>query len=163
MPASPAAERDSSTNAPRKSAWHSIVVTPKPDLPKITYCDELNPVWWFGNIDDPTPPDWYRPDNRHRLLFWRFRNPFHNFDFYVIGIADKKFMRSGRYPKRNGNPNGGWDFEICRRKLIILPWISYNSRRFVFYFGWRNHGNFGVKININPKSHKGGGATAKAS
>jgi hypothetical protein len=49
---------------------------------------------------------WYRPGDRHRDLKWSFRNPFHNFDHYVIGIADKSFQRSGKYPERNSNPRG---------------------------------------------------------
>ncbi len=48
---------------------------------------KFNPVWWFGNLDDPTPPDSYRPEDRHRKIKWRLRNPLHNFMFYVVGIA----------------------------------------------------------------------------
>ena len=128
--------------------WHSIVVTPSPDLPKIRLCDELNPVWWLGNIDDPVPPASYKPDDRWRFLKWRFRNPFHNFDFYVIGIADEEFVRSGRYPEKVGNPRGGWGFAVSKYKCLRLPFVSYDRNRFHFYFGWRNHGNFGIKINL---------------
>ena len=41
------------TNSAR---WHSVKVTPKPGLPKIHFYDKLNPVWWFGNIDEPVRP-----------------------------------------------------------------------------------------------------------
>lgn len=134
--------------ATNSARWHTITVTPPADLPKIHFYDKLNPVWWFGNIDDPVPPAWYRPHSKHRTFLWHLRNPFHNFDHYVIGIADKKFKRSGRWPKRNSNPNGGWDFEAARRKLVLLPFFSYEHGGFNFYFGWRERGDFGVKLNF---------------
>jgi hypothetical protein len=136
--------------------WHSIHVTPKPDLPEIHFYDKLNPVWWLQNADDPVPPPWYRPDDPHRALKWRFRNPLHNFNFYVIGIADKNFVRSGRYPKQNSNPNGGWDFELARRKIVLLPFISYERSWITFYFGWREHGAFGAELTFHrrPKLEK---------
>ncbi|HZI32593.1 MAG TPA: hypothetical protein VFF11_09635 [Candidatus Binatia bacterium] len=132
--------------------WHTILVTPKPGVPKIHFYDKLNPVWWLQNADDPVPPDWYRPDDKHRITKWRFRNPFHNFDHYVIGVADKKFYRSGRYPEQNSNPNGGWDFEMARRKLVLLPFVSYERSWCTFYFGWREHGAFGMSLRFHRKT-----------
>lgn len=131
--------------------WRTIKITPGANRPKPHFYNKLNPVWWFKNSDDPKPPEWYRPGDRHRRLKWSFRNPMHNFDFYVIGVADKKFARSGHFPKGNSDPRGGWDFEAARYKFIWLPFISYHRPKFDFYFGWRNRGNFGIKININPK------------
>jgi len=139
------------TNAVLERAhWHTVKVKPGPNAPKIHFYKKLNPVWWFKNSDDPKPPEWYRPDDKHRRMKWSFRNPLHNFDFYVIGVADKKFARSGQFPEKNSDPRGGWDFEAARYKFIYLPFISYHRSKFDFYFGWRNHGNFGIKININP-------------
>jgi hypothetical protein len=135
-------------NAPR---WHTIKVTPRPDLPKIHFYDKLNPVWWFGNADEPVAPTWYLPDDPHRETKWNFRNPFHNFNFYVIGVADKTFYRSGRYPKRNSNPNGGWNFAVTRRRAVLLPFASYDRSWCIFYFGWRERGNFGIKLNFPDK------------
>jgi hypothetical protein len=134
------------TNAAK---WHSVRVTPRPGLPKIHTDNKLNPVWWFKNSDEPVPPKWYQPDDRHRVLKWHCRNPFHNFDNYVIGVADKEFVRSGRYPDRNSSPHGGWDFAVARRKLVLLPFISWQRGSFNFYFGWREHGNFGIKFNFS--------------
>ena len=105
------------TNSLPAAHWHTIRVPPAPGLPKIPFYDKLNPVWWLENADDPIPPAWYRPGDPHRGLKWSFRNPFHNFDHYVIGIADKTFERSGLYPERNSNPHGGWDLELARRRL----------------------------------------------
>jgi len=132
--------------------WHTITVTPPTHQPQIHFYDKLNPIWWFGNIDDPTPPAWYRPDDKHRTTTWRFRNPFHNFDHYVIGVADKKFIRSGHYPERNSKPNGGWDFEVTRRKLALLPFLSWQRGGFNFYCGWREAGSFGIKLNFSEPS-----------
>ena len=134
------------TNAAR---WHSIKVTPRAGLPKIHFYNKLNPVWWVENSDEPVPPKWYKPDDRRRVMKWHFRNPFHNFGNYVIGVADKEFVRSGKYPERNSRPRGGWDFAVARRKLVLLPFISYQRGGFNFYFGWRERGNFGVKLNYS--------------
>ena len=92
------------TNAAR---WHSIKVTPRSDQPKIHFYNKLNPVWWAKNSDEPVPPDWYQPEDRGRVMKWHFRNPFHNFGNYVIGVADKEFVRSWQIPERNSNPRGG--------------------------------------------------------
>src|ERR1700742_4347208 len=70
--------------------WHTVKGVPGPNRPKIYFYNKLNPIWWFKNSDDLTPPDWYKPDDKHRNLKWSFRNPMHNFNFYVIGVADKK-------------------------------------------------------------------------
>ena len=129
--------------------WHSVRVTPRPGLPKMHTYNKLNPVWWVENSDEPVPPKWYKPDDKHRVMKWHFRNPFHNFGNYVIGVADKKFVRSGKYPERNSKPRGGWDFAVARRKLVLLPFISYQRGSFNFYFGWREHGNFGIKLNVS--------------
>jgi hypothetical protein len=145
-PPAPMKRPPAGTNSVR---WHTITITPPTNQPKIHTYNKFNPVWWFGNIDDPKPPAWYRPNNKHRQAKWHLRNPFHNFDHYVIGVADKKFARSGRYPERNSNPNGGWDFEVARRKLALLPFISYQRAKFNFYFGWREHGSFGIKLNFS--------------
>jgi hypothetical protein len=132
-------------------SWRTVRIQPGPRAPKIHFYNKLNPVWWFKNSDDPKPPAWYRPDDKHRRLKWSFRNPLHNFHFYVIGVADKKFHRSGRFPDQNSDPRGGWDFEAARYKFIWLPFVSYHRPAFDFYLGWRNRGNFGIKINVKPK------------
>jgi hypothetical protein len=150
-PPAPMKRPPTGTNAVR---WHTITVMPPSNQPKIHFYNKLNPVWWFGNIDDPIPPAWYRPDDKHRLAKWHLRNPFHNFDHYVIGVSDRKFVRSGRYPERNSDPNGGWDFEVARRKLALLPFASYQRGNFNFYFGWRERGDFGIKLNYSKPSKK---------
>ena len=145
----PAACQPAPMKRPFTNHWQTVVVAPRPDLPKIHFPDKINPVWWFGNIDDPVPPAWYRPDSRHRDFLWHLRNPFHNFDHYVIGIADKKFKRTSRQPDGAGQPPGHWDFAVARRKLAVLPFIGYHRDRFNFYLGWRERGNFGIKLNFS--------------
>ena len=126
-------------------------MTPRTNLPAIHFHDKLNPIWWFGNADEPQAPDWYRPNARTRNFTWHLRNPFSNFSNYVIGIADKKSVRSGKYPNQISNPNGGWNFAISRRHIVYLPFIDYKRGRFEFYFGWRERGNFGTKLNFRQK------------
>ena len=134
--------------------WHGVVMLRKPKTPVIHWYDKCNPVWWLGNDDDSVPPDWYEPDNPHRKRDWFFRNPFTNFTYFVIGVADKDTMRYGRYPKEVGNPHGGWNFAITRRRIIFLPFWDYKNSRMEFYFGWRERGNFGIKLNFHHTPEK---------
>jgi hypothetical protein len=116
--------------------------------PKITVrtIKKWNPVWWFGNADDPEPPEWYKPDDPSRGRKWLMRNPLHNFTFYVIGVADKPFDRVGRHPEDVFNSEGGWNFATARYRHWRFPFISYTHGRFATYWGWRERGNFGVKF-----------------
>jgi hypothetical protein len=134
-----------------KPGWHSVAVVPRTNLPPIHFYNKLNPIWWFGNIDEPRAPDWYRPNGSYRNFMWYMRNPFDNFSHFVIGVADKKTTRYGVYPDMNGNPNGGWNFAVTRRRIVYLPFIDYKRHRFEFYFGWRERGNFGMKLNFRQK------------
>jgi len=129
--------------------WHSIIVTPPAGKPKISASQKFNPIWWFKNADEPVPPVWYRPDNGMRTFLYGCRNPMHNFHSYVIGISDKEFVRSGRYPETIANPNGGWNFTVSKYKVLRLPMISYRRGKFDFYFGWRTTGSFGIKVNFS--------------
>lgn len=82
---------------------------------------------------------------------WYVRNPYHNFDHYVIGIGDKSFTRVGRFPAQVANPNGGWNWAVCRYRNLRLPFVDYQRGGFEFYLGWRNGGNFGIKLNFAQK------------
>jgi len=110
-------------------------------------CQKLNLIWWFRNADEPVAPDWYRPGQWGRNFRYHLRNPCHNFHFYIIGIADKSFMRAGRFPAEVGNPNGGWNWAVCQYKRLRLPFIDFKRGRFEFYSGWRESGAFGLKLN----------------
>lgn len=114
----------------------------------VKHYPKWNPVWWFGNVDSPTPPDWYRPHDPCRESRWYWRNSLHNFTHYVIGIKDKRFVRVGKFPQRVMAPEGGWNWAVCKYKFLRLPFISYQKGGFKFYCGWRERGNFGMKLNF---------------
>jgi len=117
-----------------------------------TVLQKFNPVFWFGNLDDPEPPEWYRRDDPARTGKWYRRNVLHNFTFYVIGIADREFEHTGRFPGQIFHPKRGWNWTVCRAGWLRLPLISYKGRRVVFYIGWRERGNFGLKLNFRTKT-----------
>ena len=80
------------------------------------------------------------------------------FDDYLLGTNvfspwrtpsgnpdDKPFMRVGRFPAEVGNPNGGWNWAVCRYKRLRLPFIDFKRGRFEFYGGWRESGASNIK------------------
>jgi len=129
-------------------------VEPDPRLKgQIHFYDKLNPVWWFRNLAEPIAPAWYRPNDPHHNLKYHLRNPGANFCRFVIGISDKKFVRSGRYPELMARPQGGLNFAASRRKLVVLPFFDYRFKKFEIYFGWRDHGSFGMAFRHQPLLH----------
>jgi hypothetical protein len=129
--------------AMKREPARSVVVTNDLEIP-LSW--KLNPVWWFKNYDRPTPPWDYKPGDPHRIFKWYLRNPFHNFDFYVIGIADRTFVRKGSDPERVFSPEPGWSWAVCEYKWLRLPFVSYWNGGFNFYLGWRNRGQFGFEL-----------------
>jgi hypothetical protein len=115
---------------------------------EISWQQKMDPSFWLGNNDDPEPPVDYLPGEPDRLSKWYFRNPFHNFTFYVIGIADKEFERKGRLPDRVFDENGGWNWAVSHYGIWRLPFISYKDQHMQAYWGWRDSGNFGMKLNL---------------
>jgi len=114
----------------------------------VRHYPKWNPVWWFGNVDSPTPPEWYRPGESCRTNLWYWRNSLHNFTHYVIGIKDKPFVRVGTFPNKVFAPQPGWNWAVCKYKCLRLPFVSYHRGGFKFYCGWRERGNFGMKLNF---------------
>lgn len=111
---------------------------------------KLNPIWWFGNADDPDPPIWFWPsrDAWVRRLGWWVRNPFHNLVWYVVGCADRWFVRLGtRYPS-NFKETGGWVFNALFQAWppFLCPFVSYRGRKWEWYIGWRDDGCFGIAV-----------------
>jgi len=131
--------------------YRSITVHPPEDQPKISLANKLNPIWWFKNVDEPTAPDDYLPHHKFRNVHWLFRNSFHNFTFYVIGVADKTFVRSGRNPDKVFRPGGGVNFAVTKYGILRLPFLSYERGLVHAYIGWRDRGNFGMKLNFGPR------------
>ena len=144
-------EMGCSTTKQRSNAadWHSVTMTPTTNSPCIHWYNKINPVWWFGNQKEPLPPAWYEPNNPSRNMMWYFRNPLSNFCDYTIGVADKQTVRTGKYPESVGNPYGGWNFAITRWNFLFFPFIDYKNSRMEFYLGWREKGNFGIKLNFH--------------
>ncbi len=106
---------------------------------------KLNPLWWFGNADDPvdgldddgqTPRHaGFYPDKPlwFRKLMWGLRNPLHNFHSFVIGLEDRPELvnYAGQWPK----PGQKWN--------LHLPFICYQGTSWEWYAGWRNGRNLG--------------------
>ena len=108
---------------------------------------KLNPLWWYKNSDEPVVPDWYLPEEPYsrRELKWHTRNPFHNFTYYVIGVADRPFVRTGGNPGSVWGKDGGWNFTMTHAGPVIhLPCLSYKGKTWEWYLGWRGRGNFGA-------------------
>lgn len=131
-------------HSPSRPIKHRHVVHKASSPPAGT--QKWNPVWWVGNADDNEPPHWYRPSNQLRSSLWQARNPLHNFTFYVIGIADKDFVRYGREPDTVFARDDGWNWAIIEKGWLRLPFISYQGKHIRFYALWRERGNFGLKL-----------------
>ncbi|NOZ68016.1 MAG: hypothetical protein GXP46_01905 [Deferribacteres bacterium] len=119
---------------------------------KISWRQKINPIWWFGNIDDPEPPDWFEPTqlNYERRRGWRFRNPFHNFFWYVLGIADKEFTAHGKATENVFVDGLNYTFLKTKHLPVCFPFISYRGLGIKFYVGWRpDSGAFGLKLTID--------------
>src|SRR6266567_3378836 len=129
----------SEASNPAGSKWKIVTRAPGTNQPAIRFRDKCNPLWWFGNVDEPIAPDWYRPGKANRNVRYHLRNPCHNFFFYVVGVADKKFRRAGKYPKDNFAPQGAWNVAAANYKYpcLWLPFVSYEHHGFQFYLGWR--------------------------
>jgi hypothetical protein len=117
-----------------------------PAQPPESGVQKWNPVWWFGNADDPVPPDWYRPGQQMRGTLWQLRNPLHNFTFYVIGVNDKDFVRRGKRPGKVFPEEGGWNWAVIERGWLRLPFVAYQGKHVRWYALWREKGNFGLKL-----------------
>ena len=109
---------------------------------------KINPLWWFGNANDPingpedhpkfhpTKPTWIRK------ILWAIRNPLHNFFFFVIGLADQpEIVNAGSMWPKDG-----------QRWNIVLPYICYKGKKKEFYLGWRKGINLGAAFRgVNSK------------
>jgi hypothetical protein len=118
---------------------------------------KLNPLWWFGNENDPV--NGLREDgtlkhaeftawglkitenspNILRKVGWAIRNPLHNFMFYVVGLEDKpEIVNPGRiWPKEDEKHN------------VVLPFYAYKGTKYSFYLGWRNGRTLGAAFRKN--------------
>ena len=112
-------------------------------------------VWaLFGNDEDGIYGDvCWNPTQKKTVWIavkWWIRNPLHNLFFHVLSVP-KPFFSIGDYPKDVFNPNGGWNHVThYGANGIKYPFISYIGA-IKFYIGWRERGNFGIKLTRNSK------------
>lgn len=126
-----------------------MTIEKKYEHPEIEWYDRLNPLFWFKNIDEPWPPEHYASKiagwpNWKVHLWWWFRNPFHNFNYYTIGVAGRDIEIKGRYISMFAP--SGWNWLIVKYKWIRLPYFSYLDGETKIYLGWGDSGQFGIEI-----------------
>lgn len=110
----------------------------------------MEKVIWalFGNDEDGIygPPDFMSGSPQWlRAVFWWIRNPAHNLTFHVLAVPSP-FTSTGDFPNDVFNPHGGWN--RCMRigaNGKRYPFLSYIGSC-KFYIGWRERGNFGIKL-----------------
>lgn len=124
----------------------------------ISWTDKINPLWWFGNRDDPVTPDWHMPGWPYwwRQFVWLFvRNPLHNFTAYVIGVQDREYTFHASKPNtinHTFSDGGGWLFGYCAVDWVRLPFTSYRGQQIEGYLGWHPSGKLALAI----RTYKGG-------
>lgn len=126
---------------------------------RVTYplSKKLNPIWWVQNLAEPSPPDWYKPNQNQkwRYVSWYCRNPLQNMGRYVLGVCDRNYSIRGTSPVlatmfSDANINKtGWKWSIISLTWLRLPFICYESDQFTFYIGWQWWGFFGIKLVFN--------------
>ena len=122
----------------------------------------------FGNDDDGI---FGEPANYHekqspglkKALAWQLRNPLHNFCFYVIGSAQRQnsefdLLKIGQGKvegmQYRGSGQNNFPYESSCFYLALHGGKPFVSLRLVytpkyrseFYIGWRERGNFGIKL-----------------
>ena len=128
-----------------------MIIQVFPARRKIKFWKKLSPFWWFGNEDDGWHGDdkWRAGREKTLLLalIWFFRNPMHNFTFYVIGISD--YPRTFYSNKLWGKADG-FSFHYTPTPVlnIPLPMVAYVGKKIGWYIGWRPYGSFGISLNF---------------
>ena len=121
---------------------------------------KFNVIWWFGNDNEPWPPDWYRqfvPNRPYwlQVVSWYIRNPLENFSNWVLGVADRNYTVYGQAPVMltawNDLPEPyplGFKYSVIHLGWLRLPFVSYVGKRIMFYIGWQAGGFAGAKFNL---------------
>ena len=112
---------------------------------------KLQPWWWFYNCDDPRHPANYAAGNHDwlRTAMWYLRNPIHNGNFYVWGVADRNFTVTTHFLSKDKKTY--WSILDFQAGLVRvkLPFFAYEGKRWIFKIGWQANGDFQLKINIS--------------
>lgn len=111
--------------------------------------------WAFlGNVDDgfygDTSFNSEGKTDRWTAIKWWFRNPAHNFCFYVIGVADQTRYVTGPWGAAHdrlevGETGWMWSYTKVVHSLP-LPYVNFSNKWIKFYAGWRPQGAFGFKL-----------------
>lgn len=120
----------------------------KPRLQGRVGMRKLNPVWWVSNADRDYD-SWWKPDQPHwyRKLTFQMRNPGHNFTHYVIGVADRDFVRTGLAANDVWHEaDGKLGLAMTHAGILHLPFVSRRGKFIEAYAGWRQAGNFGLAL-----------------
>jgi len=106
---------------------------------KIPWYKKINPLWWFGNYNDPVTSPAHAEFHPGmpllvRRFLWFCRNPMHNLFAFVIGFDDRpEIVNAGKLWPKDG-----------QRINIVLPLFSFRTSHREGYIGWRNGTNFGI-------------------
>jgi len=111
---------------------------------------KMNPFWWFISDNEPCPADFkagFEPEWL-RCVFWNIRNPLANFKAYVIGHADRKFIRVGMNPTSTWTSDESGTFNLCvnRAGIFLYPFLSWRLKPCEGTFGWAASGCFCISF-----------------
>lgn len=114
---------------------------------------KLNPLWWFGNDEEPLPPDDLYAGHPQwlRVLRWYLRNPLQNFGKYVAGVYDRNYTVTGDAPVIATTWLDVYGSTRTGFKVSWIGWrpfVSYTGKRVLWYAGTQWWGFFGFKFNI---------------
>lgn len=128
---------------------------------EIKWYTRLFPWFWMNNIDNPMPPgrfkniydaSWVVRVSKYVLpykaavkLWWFIRNPFHNFTRYTIGFCGRDITVYSKYPGEMFAPMG-FNWFIVKWKWLFFPGLSYYGKKWRWYAGWLDSGQFGLEF-----------------
>jgi hypothetical protein len=130
---------------------------------RVPLIKKLNPIWWFRNDTEQSADEapWYHPDwsRARRYFYWNFlRNPLQNFRCFIIGVQDRNYAVTGRYPvltiQRDDlvPPEYGFQCSVIWLR-VPRPFVSYSGKYVVWYVGTQPTGIFGLKFNLHLSRH----------
>jgi hypothetical protein len=142
---------------PGESQW-TFQTNPDGTVTSVVTCREtiainrkVQPWWWFYNCDDPRPPADYAPGKPDwlRATLWYLRNPIHNGNFYVWGVADKNFTVTTHFLSKDEKTYWSTLNLQAGAVSVKLPFFAYQGKRWGFKAGWQANGDFQIKVNIS--------------
>jgi hypothetical protein len=127
---------------------------------RVPLIKKLNPIWWFGNDTEQSADEapWYHPEwsRARRYFYWNFlRNPLQNFRCFMIGVQDRNYVVTGRYPvltvQRDDLVSREYGFQCSVIWLLVpRPFISYSGKYVVWYVGTSADGDLRPQVQPTP-------------